>query len=252
MSSFDLAGRSAIVTGGNGGIGRAIALALAGAGADICIAGRNQQKNEAVRAEVGQLGRKCIAVACDVNEAADIDATIAATEQAFGGFDILVNNAGIAMLCPPEQITDEAWSQVLATNLDSVFRFCRAAYPKLCNRGGGKIINIGSEYSIFGSPFAASYAASKGGVVQLTKSLAIAWAAAGIQVNAIVPGWISTDMTMPVRDMGDLYQQIVVRTPAGRFGTPEECGGAAVFLASSASAFITGQSIVVDGGYSIS
>jgi 2-deoxy-D-gluconate 3-dehydrogenase len=250
MQLFDLAGKTAIVTGGNGGIGRGIALALAAAGANVCIAGRNPEKNAAVRAEIESLGRACIAVRCDVEQPGDIDATIAAAETAFGGLDILVNNAGIAVLGPPEDTTDETWSRVLTTNLDSVFRFSRAAFPRLCARGGGKIINIGSEYSLFGSPFAASYAASKGAVIQLTKSLAIAWAPHGIQVNAIVPGWITTDMTAVVRDMGELYQQIVERTPARRFGEPQECGGAAVFLASSASDFVTGQSIVVDGGYS--
>ncbi|MBK6583369.1 MAG: glucose 1-dehydrogenase [Gammaproteobacteria bacterium] len=252
MHSFDLSGKAAIVTGGNGGIGRGIALALAEAGAAVCIAGRNAQKNETVCAEIERLGGKCLAVSCDVNEPGDVDATIAATEKAFGGFDILVNNAGIAGLEPPEDTTDEAWSQVIGTNLDSVFRFSRAACPRLRARGGGKIINIGSEYSIFGSPFAVSYAASKGAVIQLTKSLAIAWAPHGIQVNALIPGWIATDMTAVVREMDDLYRQILERTPAGRFGDPEDCGGAAVFLASTASNFVTGQSLIVDGGYSVS
>ncbi|MBK6584962.1 MAG: SDR family oxidoreductase [Gammaproteobacteria bacterium] len=251
MHHFDLSGKAAIVTGGNGGIGRGIALALAEAGAAVCIAGRNQQKNETVRTEIEHLGGRCITVNCDVNNPGDVDTTIAATEKAFGGLDILVNNAGIAGLEPPEATTDEAWSQVIGTNLDSVFRFSRAAYPRLCARGGGKIINIGSEYSIFGSPFAVSYAASKGAVIQLTKSLAIAWAAHGIQVNAIIPGWIATDMTAVVKEMGEVYQQILERTPARRFGEPEECGGAAVFLASAASNFVTGHSLIVDGGYSV-
>ncbi|MBK7729668.1 MAG: SDR family oxidoreductase [Gammaproteobacteria bacterium] len=151
-----------------------------------------------------------------------------------------------------EATTDEAWSQVIGTNLDSVFRFSRTAYPRLRARGGGKIINIGSEYSIFGSPYAVSYAASKGAVIQLTKSLAIAWAPHGIQVNAIIPGWIATDLTAPIKEMADLRRQILERTPAGRFGDPEDCAGAAVFLASSASNFVTGQSLIVDGGYSVS
>jgi 2-deoxy-D-gluconate 3-dehydrogenase len=252
MHIFDLSGRTAIVTGGNGGIGRGIALALAASGARICIAGRNRDKNEAVRAEIERLGRECITVTCDVNEPADIDATITATEMAFGGLDILVNNAGIGVLGSPEDTTDEVWSRVLSTNLDSVFRFSRAAHPRFRARGGGKIINIGSEYSLFGSAFAASYAASKGAVIQLTKSLAVAWAPLGIQVNAIIPGWITTDMTAPIQAMDEVYRQIVERTPAKRFGTPEECGGAAVFLASSASDFVTGQSLIVDGGYSVS
>ena len=253
MNPFDLSGKAAIVTGGNNGIGRGIAIGLAGAGANVCIAGRDEKKNENVRLEIEELGHECISLRCDVNVEADIAAAIAATEEAFGGLSILVNNAGIAALNVPENMSDEEWSSVIETNLSSVFKFSRAAHPSLAKSGGGKIINIGSMYSIFGSPLAASYAASKGGVVQLTKSLAVAWANDDIQVNAILPGWITTDMTAPIRnDMQDLYDSIVARTPAGRFGEPEECAGTAVYLASEASNFVTGQSIAVCGGYSVS
>jgi 2-dehydro-3-deoxy-D-gluconate 5-dehydrogenase len=253
MNPFDLTNKAAIVTGGNDGIGRGIALALAMAGADVCIAGRNEEKNERVRREVERLGVRSIASRCDVNVQADIAATIAATQEAFGALSILVNNAGIATLNAPEQMTDEEWESVIQTNLSSVFKFSRAAHPSLVTSGGGKIINIGSMYSIFGSPFAPSYSASKGGVVQLTKSLAVAWAKDNIQVNAILPGWITTDMTAPIKsDMPELYQAIIARTPAGRFGEPEECGGTAVFLASAAASFVTGQAIAVCGGYSVS
>lgn len=252
MNPFDLTGKAAIVTGGNDGIGRGIALALAGAGASVCIAGRDEEKNERVRLEVETLGCNSIAVRCDVTVEADIAATIAATRRAFGGLSILVNNAGIATLNAPEQMTDEEWDSVLRTNLSSVFKFSRAAYPALVASGRGKVINIGSMYSLFGSPLAPSYSASKGGVVQLTKSLAVAWAKDNIQVNAILPGWITTDMTAPIkRDMPDLYRAIVARTPAGRFGEPEECGGTAVYLASEAANFVTGQAIAVCGGYSV-
>lgn len=174
------------------------------------------------------------------------------TEETFGGLNILVNNAGIAALNAPEHMTDEEWVSVIQTNLSSVFKFSRAAHAALAKSGGGKIINIGSMYSIFGSPLAPSYSASKGGVVQLTKSLAIAWAKDNIQVNAILPGRITTDMTAPIKnDMLDLYEAIVARTPAGRFGEPEECAGTVVFLASEAANFVTGQDIAVCGGYSI-
>lgn len=252
MNPFDLTGRAAIVTGGNDGIGRGIAIGLAGAGAGVCIAGRNETKNEQVRAAIEQAGGTAIAVVCDVNVEADIAAAIAATEEAFGGLHVLVNNAGIAELDAPEHMSDEAWSSVIETNLSSVFKFSRAAYPRLVKAGGGKIVNIGSMYSIFGSPFAASYAASKGGVIQLTRSLAVAWAKDNIQVNAILPGWITTDMTAPIRnDMPALYDSIVARTPAGRFGEPQELAGTAVYLASGASDFVTGQSIAVCGGYSV-
>ena len=252
MNPFDLSGKAAIVTGGNNGIGRGIAIGLAGAGASVCIAGRDEKKNENVRLEIEELGHESISLRSDVNVEADIAATIAATEEAFGGLSILVNNAGIAALNVPEQMSDEEWSSVIETNLSSVFKFSRAAHPSLAKSGGGKIINIGSMYSIFGSPLAASYAASKGGVVQLTKSLAVAWANDDIQVNAILPGWITTDMTAPIRnDMQDLYDSIVARTPAGRFGEPEECAGTAVYLASEASNFVTGQSIAVCGGFMV-
>lgn len=252
MSQFKLSGKTAIVTGANGGIGRGIALALAEAGANICIAGRNKQKNEKVRTEIEGLGAPVIAQPCDVNDDASIAETIEATVSAFGGLDILVNNAGIVSLNSPESVTDEEWMSVIDTNLNSVFKFSRAAHSLLAKRGGGKIINIGSMYSIFGSPIAASYAASKGAVVQLTKSLAVSWAEDKIQVNAILPGWIETDMTAPIEaDLAEMHAAIVARTPAGRFGRPEEIGGTAVYLASSASDFVTGQSIPVCGGYSV-
>ena len=252
MSQFNLNGKTAIITGGNGGIGRGIALALAEAGANICIAGRNEQKNEKVRIEIEGLGASVIAQPCNVNDNVSIAETIEATVDAFGGLDILVNNAGIAALNSPESITDEEWMSVTDTNLNSVFRFSRAAHDPLAKAGGGKIINIGSMYSIFGSPFLASYSASKGGVVQLSKSLAVSWAGDNIQVNAILPGWIETDMTAPIEsDMVEVHSAIIARTPAGRFGQPEEIGGTAVYLASSASNFVTGQSIPVCGGYSI-
>ena len=251
MELFDLSGKAAIVTGGNGGIGRGIALGLARAGANICIAGRNENKNESVRREIAELDRGCIAVRCDVNELADIEATIAATREAFGGLDILVNNAGVAAFGPPEQMSDEDWSSVVETNLTSVFRFSRAAYPSFVERGGGKILNIGSMFSLFGSPLVPSYSASKGGVIQLTKSLAVAWAPQNIQVNAMLPGWITTDMTAFAQDTPEMYESIIARTPAGRFGDPEECAGTAIFLTSGASNFVTGQSVGVCGGYSV-
>ena len=251
MKAFDLSGKVAIVTGGNGGIGRGIALGLAQAGADVCIAARDAAKSERVKREIETLGRRCIAVRCDVDSVTDIEATIDAARAAFGSVHILVNNAGRAVIAAPEAMTDEEWLSVIDTNLNAVFRFSRAVHPHFKRAGGGKIVNIGSMYSLFGSPLVPSYAASKGGVIQLTKSLAVAWAPDQVQVNAILPGWITTDMTAPVLGMPEMYQAIVNRTPAGRFGEPEECAGAAVFLASSASDFVTGQSLAVCGGYSI-
>ena len=161
-----------------------------------------------------------------------------------------MNNAGISIISVAEDISEEAWDSVLNTNLRSVLWCSQQAFPLFRKAGGGKIINIASEYSIFGSAYTLSYSASKGGVIQMTKSLAIAWAKQNIQVNAIIPGCIKTDMTAIVQQ-GDFYDHLISRTPAGRFGEPEELAGAAVFLSSAASDFVTGASLVVDGGFSI-
>ncbi|MPZ97864.1 MAG: glucose 1-dehydrogenase [Dehalococcoidia bacterium] len=248
---FDLAGTAALVTGGNGGIGRGIALGLAAAGADIVVAARNEEKTRAVVAEIEACGRRAMGVACDVLQREHIDAAVERARSEFGRLDILVNNAGVAGGGPPQSLPEETWDRVVGTNLKAVFQCSQAAFPLLKEGGRGKVINIGSEYSLFGSPNVLPYSASKGGVIQLTKSLAAAWARDGIQVNAIIPGWITTDMTAGAKSDETFYNRIVARTPARRFGEPEELAGAAVFLASHASDFVTGQSVAVDGGYSI-
>ena len=251
---FDLSGKSALVTGGNKGIGRGIAQALATAGAVTHISGRDSAAAQATISAITAAGGKAEFHNCDVNDTQAMThmmQTIAATAPS-GHLDILVNNAGISRVDgPPESMSDEDWDEVIKTNLTSVFRCCRAAHPLMQQRGG-KIINIGSMYSLFGTPIIPNYAASKGGLVQLTKSLATAWAPHNIQVNAILPGWISTDLTKAEEADKAFSQQIMHRTPAGRFGQPEDLGGAAVFLAASASDFVTGQSLAVCGGYSIS
>ena len=251
MKEFNLTGKTAIVTGGNGGIGRGIAIGLARAGADVVIAARNEDKTARVLTEIENLERRCLGIRCDVNKRDDIERTVETTLREFGGFNILVNNAGVSGGAPPQTMPEDMWDRVVNTNLKAGFQFCQVAYPALVKAGGGKIINIGSEYSIFGSAMVIHYAASKGGVIQMTKSLAVAWARDNIQVNAIIPGWIRTDMTAPVIDNKAFYENIVQRTPARRFGEPSELAGAAVFLASKASDFITGQNIIVDGGYSV-
>ena len=251
LEEFDLKAKVAIVTGGNGGIGRGIATGFARAGANIVIAARNEEKTTGVAKEIISIGRGCLGIRCDVEKRDDIERTVEAALGEFGKVSILVNNAGISAGGPPQSIPEETWDRVLSINLKAVLVFSQAVFPALVEAGGGKIINIGSEYSIFGSAAVLPYSASKGGVIQMTKSLAVAWAGNNIQVNAIIPGWIRTDMTAPVIDYRPMYQAIVERTPAGRFGEPEEVAGAAVFLASAASDFITGQSIVVDGGYSV-
>jgi 2-deoxy-D-gluconate 3-dehydrogenase len=177
-----------------------------------------------------------------------IDDTVAR----FGRLDILINNAGINIRKTPQELTLAEWRQVIDVNLTSIFVCSQAAYPAMQKAGGGKIINIGSMMSIFAAPFAPAYAASKGGVVQLTKSLATAWAKDNIQVNAVLPGWIDTDLTRTAREqVKGLNSMVLMRTPAGRWGAPNDLSGVAVFLAAPASDFITGTAIPVDGGYSV-
>jgi len=252
MSQFDLTGRVALVTGGNGGIGLGMARGLAAAGAALMIAGRNAAKNEDAVAELSALGARCQSMEIDVADEAACRAMAGLVAERFGRLDILINNAGIARRRRPEAMSIADWNAVLATNLTAALVAAQGAYPVMKAAGGGKIINIGSMYSIFGAPYISAYAASKGAIVQLTKSLAAAWAEDKIQVNAILPGWIDTDMTRPARTGSEEFNaSVIARTPAGRWGQPTDFAGPAVFLASPASDFVTGASIVVDGGYSI-
>jgi 2-deoxy-D-gluconate 3-dehydrogenase len=249
---FDLAGRVALVTGGNGGIGLGMARGMAKAGAAIMIAARNKEKTAAAVAELAALGAKAEALEVDVADAAACRAMVGTTKDRFGRLDILVNNAGIARGGRPEAMSLEDWSAVLQTNLTAAMIAAQAAHPIMKAGGGGKIINIGSMYAIFGAPFVPAYAASKGGIIQLTKSLAAAWARDNIQVNAVLPGWITTEMTAGAKGSQGFSDNIVARTPAGRWGEPEDFEGPAVFLASPASDFVTGSSLAVDGGFAIS
>lgn len=251
MKLFDLSGRVAIITGGNGGIGFGIAEGLAEAGAAVLIAGRNEGKNaEALRRLEG--GARAAAWTGDITSEKACGALIEEAVGRFGRLDILVNNAGMNIRRQPQDFTLAEWNLVLQTNLTSAFLCAQAAYPAMRAAGGGKIINIGSMMSIFGASFAAAYAASKGGMVQMTKSLATAWAEQNIQVNAILPGWIETDLTRRARqDIEGLHERVLARSPVGRWGEPRDLAGAAVFLASAASDFVTGTAIPVDGGYSV-
>ncbi len=252
MKLFDLTGRVAIVTGGNGGIGLGMARGLAQAGATILVAARNAVKNEAAVKALVALGARAAAVQVDVSREASCRAMVQAALDRFGRLDILVNNAGTNIRKQPQEYSLEEWHTVLETNLTSAFLCCQAAYPAMVQAGGGKIINIGSMMSVFGASFVAPYAASKGGIVQLTKVLATAWAKDNIQVNAVLPGWIDTDLTRKAREqIAGLHERVLARTPAGRWGTPDDLAGIAVFLASPASDFITGAVIPVDGGYSV-
>jgi 2-dehydro-3-deoxy-D-gluconate 5-dehydrogenase len=251
MDLFDLTGKVAIVTGGNGGIGLGMARGLGAAGAVVVIVGRNKQKCETAAAELREGGAKVAGIVADVTSEASCRTLVGAAVKAFGRLDILVNNAGINIRKRPEEYTIEEWNTVLVTNLSSAFVCAQAAYPQMASNGGGKIVNIGSMMSIFGAAFAAPYAASKGGIVQLTKALATAWAKDNIQVNAVLPGWIDTDLTRGAREqVAGLHERVLARTPAGRWGVADDLAGIAVFLASAASDFVTGAAIPVDGGYS--
>lgn len=247
---FNLDGRVAVVTGGNSGIGRGIALGLAAVGAAVAVLARNEDRNEAVLAELSAIGRKAITLRLDVTDRAALAPAMEQVERELGPVDILVNNAGIAIPGGVLKADAAAWDRVIETNLNSVFLLSQIAARSMAPRRRGKIVNIASEYSHFGNPIAPSYAASKGGLVQLTKSMAVELAPHNIQVNAMVPGWIESEMTAPIKGR-PFYDEIIKRTPAGRFGTPDECAGAAVFLASRASDFVTGATIFVDGGYAI-
>jgi 2-deoxy-D-gluconate 3-dehydrogenase len=249
---FDLSGRAALVTGGNGGIGLGMALGLAGAGARVMIAGRDTAKNADAVAEIAKAGGTAQALVCDVTRKADCEAAVAATERAFGRLDILIANAGTSRRKQPQDLTEDDWHFVIDTNLSSTLFCAQAAYPAMKRQGGGKVITIGSMLSIFGTSYGAAYAASKGGVVQLTRSLAVAWASDNIQVNSVLPGWIDTALTKQARQqVAGLQEKVVARTPVARWGVPEDLAGVAVFLAARASDFVTGTAIPVDGGFSV-
>ena len=251
MRLFDLSGKVALVTGGNGGIGLGMARGLAEAGAAIALAGRSESKGNEAAAVLAGLGVRSAFLQGDVADAAACDRIVQQAIASFGRLDILVNNAGTNVRKRPEQYTPAEWRQVIDTNLSSAFFCSQSAYPAMKQAGGGKIINIGSMMSIFGASHVSAYGASKGGMVQLTKSLAVAWAADKIQVNAVLPGWIETDLTDAARrELPGLNERVLARTPAARWGAPADLAGIAVFLAAAASDFITGAAIPVDGGFS--
>ena len=247
MDLFDLKGKTALVTGGNGGIGLGMAQGLAAAGAKVAIAGRDKAKNAAALKSLAG----AVALEADLKEEASCRAMVDEAAQRLGHLHILINNAGMNVRKRPEEYSLDEWKLVLDTNLTSAFVASQAAYPHMKRAGGGKIVNIGSMMSIFGAAFVAPYGASKGGIVQLTRALACAWAKDNIQVNAVLPGWIDTALTQRARkDIPGLNDNVLRRTPAGRWGEPRDLAGIAVFLASPACDFITGTAIPVDGGYS--
>ena len=253
QSLFDLSGRVAVVTGGNGGLGLGMGLGLAGAGASIVVASRDQKKAALAISQIEAMGVKSRGIKVDVRQEAGIRAMVEETIREFGRIDVLVNNAGTSVRKQPQETSTAEWDQVQDVNLRAAFLTSREVYPHMKVQGGGKIINIGSMFSLFGSDWVAPYSASKGGLVQLTKSLAVAWAADNIQVNAILPGWFMTELTSAIPRLDPArYELINRRIPTGRWGEVEELQGAAVFLASAASNYVTGAVLTVDGGYSVS
>jgi len=244
---FDLSGKVALVTGANTGIGQGIALALAEAGADIAAAGRSAA-DETV-GKVRGLRRKGENFAADLSSVGSVQPLVDAVLGAFGRIDILVNNAGIIRRADAVDFTEEDWDAVMDTNLKTLFFLCQAAGKHMIARGSGKIINIASMLTFQGGIRVPSYTASKSGVGGLTKLLANEWAAKGIQVNAIAPGYIATNNTAALQGDETRNRQIMERIPAGRWGDPSDIGGAAVFLASRASDYVQGHILAVDGGW---
>jgi 2-deoxy-D-gluconate 3-dehydrogenase len=247
MNPFDLKGKTALVTGGNGGIGLGMAQGLAQAGAKIAIAGRDKAKNAQAAKSLD-----AIALEADLKDEKACRALVDEAARRLGRLDILINNAGMNVRKQPQEFTIEEWKLVMDTNLTSAFVASQTAYAHMKKAGGGKIVNIGSMMSIFGASFTTAYAASKGGIVQMTRAIACAWARDNIQVNAVLPGWIDTALTRGAREqVKGLHERVLARTPAGRWGEPGDLSGIAVFLCSKASDFVTGTAIPVDGGYSV-
>ena len=252
MNSFNLSGRVAVVTGGNGGIGLAMAEGLASAGADIVIAARDSKKGAKALTILQGFDVRSMFIQVDVRDPSSISDLVESVVQELGGLHILVNNAGTNDRKQPEEYELEEWQTIIDTNLTSAFVASQKVYPHMSRAGGGKIINIGSMMSIFGASFTVPYASSKGGIVQMTKGMACAWAKDNVQVNAVLPGWIDTTLTREARQQVEgLHDRVEARTPAGRWGVPGDLSGIGVFLASSASDFVTGTAIPVDGGYSV-
>lgn len=252
MDLFDLTGKVAIVTGGNSGIGLGIATGLAGAGAAVAIVARDRQRTEGAVEQIRAAGGDAAAILADASQAADIERMVGETVARYGRLDILVNNVGGIVRKAPQDLSLDEWHWTVDVCLTSAFIAAKAAYPEFKKVGGGKILNNGSMASLFGTSFTAAYGAAKGGMVQLTRALAVAWAKDNIQVNCYLPGWIETRQTanLPEQFPG-LTEKIAQRCPMGHWGKGDDFAGIGVFLASRASDYITGAAIPVDGGYSV-
>jgi NAD(P)-dependent dehydrogenase (short-subunit alcohol dehydrogenase family) len=246
---FNLEGKTAVVTGGTSGIGRAIAIGLAEAGADVVATGRRQQQVEEAAAEIEARGRKSLRQSSDVGDRASLEKLLAATLGKFGKVDILVNCAGIIKRTPTLDVGEEEWANILNTNLTGTLRASQIFGRPMLERGYGRIVNIASLNSFVALAEVAAYAASKAGVASLTRSLAVEWSKKGVTVNAIAPGVFRTDINAKLLDSTPRGQELLMRTPMGRFGKTEELVGAAIYLASDSASFVTGEVLVVDGGF---
>jgi NAD(P)-dependent dehydrogenase (short-subunit alcohol dehydrogenase family) len=251
MDLFDLSGKVAVVTGASKGLGRAMARGLAKAGADLVLCARDMVALKGAASEIESLGRKALPVAMDVLKSSSIGSMVEKALDAFGHVDILVNNAGVNIRKPVVELNESEWDMVLDTNLKGYFLVAKAVAPILIRQGGGKVINIASILGAVALPQQVAYASSKGGIVQMTKVMALEWAPHNIQVNAIAPTYFETPLTEPLRRDPERNRFIIERTPMARWGRPEELEGAVIFLSSRASDFITGQTIFVDGGWTI-
>ena len=251
MSSnlFSLEGKIAVVTGGTSGIGRALSLGLAEAGAEVIATARRQQQVDETAAAIEALGRQTLRIASNVCDRASLEKLLAAALDRFGKVDILVNCAGIIKRQPTLTLPEEEWTSIINTNLTGTLRACQVFGKHMIERGYGRIVNIASLNSFVALSEVAAYAASKSGVTSLTRSLAVEWSKQGVTVNAIAPGVFRTHMNAKLLDSTARGQELLLRTPMGRFGKTEELVGAAVFLCSDGASFITGQTLVVDGGF---
>ncbi|MDM8150174.1 SDR family oxidoreductase [Priestia megaterium] len=245
---FSLDGKVAAITGATRGIGRSMAIALAEAGSDIALLQRSKEFL-GVKEEIERLGRKCFIVNCDLENASEVSEAISSVVAYFGKLDILINNAGIQRRSPAVDFAEEDWDAVMNVNLKTVWLLCQQAGRQMLKQGSGKIINMASLLSYQGGITVPAYAAAKGGVAQLTKALSNEWAAKGVNVNGIVPGYIATDMNEALINDETRSRQIIERIPAGRWGQADDFKGAVVFLASDASAYIHGHLLAVDGGW---
>ena len=254
--TFELTEKVAVITGGNGGIGLAIAKGMAQHGAKVVVAARDGKKIKRATEQLKTFGAQALGLEMDIQDEKSIARMIKKSVAKYGRIDILVNNAGINVTRFANEFSANDWRQIIDTNLIGAYQVCKQVYPHMKSNGGGKIINISSVTAIFGSKRSIPYGASKSGLIQLTRSLAVAWADDNIQTNAILPGWVETEMTTGLRESEDsevkqIYRSITDRIPAGRWANPDDIAGTAVFLASEASNYITGVALAVDGGYSI-